>query len=285
MKGIRKIFYIFRGQFLDSFSSGRVWLGYLVGIVLAAVSAYNYMGFANGRVYQITEPFLLGFTTSGNVTLYHIGFLIIIADAPFVNNRSTMVLYRTSRNQWFWGMSIYIIIHSILYYIVSFLTSCIFVIGRAYPENVWSRMMQQLIQAPSNLATGRWHLHPPGSALINVYQPYEALAHTMLLLILYSIIIAMLIFVFNTCFNKAAGSAIAGGIHIIGYILAFDNFGFAYGRFSLFFNGMFLFLIETDLSLFSSYTMMMLILCFLLFFGPGFMRSADFKYSIGEKND
>ena len=285
MKQLKKIIYIFQGQFVASFSSGRVWLGYLIGIVLTAIGAYNYMGFAAERVYQISEPFLLRFTTSGNVTLYLIGFLIIIADAPFVNNRSSMVLYRTSRKQWFWGMSIYIIVHSILYYVVSFLSCCVFVIAKAFPENQWSRTMTQLTQSPSNQALGRWHLAPATQRLITMYKPYEALVHTMLLLMLYSIIIAMLLFVFNACFNKAIGSAIAGTVHIIGYILAFDNFSYSYGRFSLFFNGMFMFLVETDISLFSSYILMLIILCILLFFGPDLMRRADFKYSVGERND
>lgn len=145
--------------------------------------------------------------------------------------------------------------------------------------------MRQLVFTPSNEAQGRWHLQPPGEALINGYTPYEALLHTLCLILLYTIVLAMILFIFNTCLNKAAGSALAGAVHIVGYMMAFDSFGFDYGRFSLFFNGMFLFVIDTGISLLSSYVLLLLILCILLFIGPGFMRRADFKYSVGGKND
>lgn len=286
MNGLRKIIYIFIGQLLDSLSSVRVWIGYLIGITIALRGAYSYSGFAGERVFQLFEPFISNFTSIGSVTFMLIGFVIIISDAPFINNRSTLALYRTSRGQWFWGMSIYIFVHAIFYYIFSFLASCLWVLRSAYTENIWSSMMKQLVKSPPEEAIYKWRIVPPDESIILRYSPNQAMLHTVLLALFYCIIIAIVIFLFNSAFNRAVGTAIAAAIHIIGFIMAFDNFNYVLGRFSLIYNSMFLIVGTSDtIHLSSSYLLEALVLCILLFCGPSILRRADFRYASGEKNE
>lgn len=287
MTGLRKIWYIFIGQFMDSLTNVRVWVGYLICIAVALKGAYGYIGYAGDRVFQVFEPYIINF--SGRVTplFMLIGFVVIISDAPFVDNRSTLTLYRTSRGQWFWGMSVYILVHGIIYFLTGLLASCIFVIRQAYVENIWSSMLKQFIQSPSEEARNKWGLGSMDGSLIVAYEPVQAMLHTILLFFMYCMILSIIIFIFNTAFNKAAGTAIAAAVHIVGYIMAFDVFNFAFGRWSLFFNSMFSYVIQVgeSMSIANSYLLLALVLCILIFIGPNIMRRADFRYSSGEENE
>lgn len=286
MRGLKKIIYIFTGQFLDSLVNVRVLIGYLIGITIALKGAYSYMGFAGERVFQIFEPYLSNFTSIGQITFMLVGFIIIISDAPFVNNRSTLALYRSSRGQWFYGMSIYIFIHSFLYFCTGLVASSLLVMRQGYVNNIWSNMMKQLVKAPSEEAIVKWKLSPPKAPIINQYLPVQALIHTMVLLLLYSVIIAIIIFLFNAVFNRAIGTATAGAVHIIGFMMAFDGMVGAFSQWSLFYNGIFMFVAQSgNNGLISSYLLMLLALCILFFCGPGMLKRADFRYSSGEQNE
>lgn len=285
MRGLKKIVYIFWGQFLASLSNKRVWVGYLIGIAMSLKSAYLYHGYAGDRVFQVFEPYVIQFMTLGNVTLMLIGFMIIISDAPFVNNRSTLALYRTSRGQWFWGMSTYIGVHGVLYYLVSLIATMIFSMRQGYVHNLWSRPMDNLARFPSMEAIEKWQMPTPSVALVTDYQPTTALCYTLILILMYSLILAVVIFIFNAVFSKAVGTVIAAAIHVIGWILMFDGFSNTLGRWSLFYNSIFLSHLTGNVSLITSLLYLLLVLCILLFIGPSMMHRVDFKHSSGEKNE
>lgn len=285
MKSFRKIAYIFTGQFSGSLTNWRIWVGYMLGILVALKSAYLYQGYADGRVIQIFEPFLVNFMNGGNTTLMLIGFIVIIADAPFVNHRSTLMLYRSSRGQWFWGMNLYILVHGILYYAMALLSTMLYSMRSGYIQNIWSRSMSNLVRFPSKEALVRWNMPSPGEALVTEYSPLSALLYTFLLIWMYGFILAVVIFIFNTVFNKAAGTAIAAAIHAVGYILRYDGISTLTAQWSLYYNSSFLDHLKGDNSLFFSVSYMLLIICALLFAGPTLMRHADFKYSSGEQNE
>lgn len=286
MRGFKKIIDLFWGQFLDSLGNIRVWVGYVVGISVTMLSVYRYIGYTNDRVYQIFEPYLISMASLINILLLLVGYFIILSDAPFINHRSTLALYRTSRSQWFWGMSLYIIVHTVLYYLIPLILSCICGMGHGYIHNLWSRPLRLLVQSPSQEALEFWHLTPPfnGSGTEWI-RPLEALIHTLLFIIFFCLILAMILFIFNLVFNRAIGTAITGAIYVIGYLLAFAGFNYTFQQWSLILNAAFMYRDSQTIGILHSYFYFLLILCLIFFSGPLLLKRADFKHSSGEQNE
>ena len=158
MNELKKIYRVFYGQFLESLMNKRVWVGYIIGISVILKSAYLFCGYAGERVFQIWEPYLTCFINVGNITLILIGFIVIISDAPFVNHRSLLTLYRISRKQWFWGMSIYILCHAFLYNLVIVGASMLYCSQQGFINNIWSRTLYNLANFPSANAIEQWQM-------------------------------------------------------------------------------------------------------------------------------
>lgn len=285
MNGLNKIFRLLTGQLKASLVNVRVWLGYVVGIVVALKTAHNYCGYASGRVIQIFEPYLENYISFGDVTLMLIGYILIISDAPFINRRSTLALYRTSRGQWFWGMSLYMIVHCVFYYIAAGLASCLYVMGIAYPHDLWSIPMQNLARYPSLEAVEYWHLNFPEEPLIINYTPWQAMALTLLMMAMYSIILALILLIFNTLWNRAAGAALAAGIHILGYIMAYDGFSGWFYQWSLLYSSRFIPIASAGDSPLSPLLLLALYFCALLFVGSPLLKKADFDRHTGERDE
>ncbi|HIQ98653.1 MAG TPA: hypothetical protein IAB23_03120 [Candidatus Scybalocola faecavium] len=285
MKDLRKILYILAGQLKASAVSIRVWLGYAIGITVALKNAYAYCGYAGERVFQIFEPYMESFINTGDVFILLIGYILIISDAPFINRRSTLMLYRSSRGQWFWGMGLYMIIHCILYYVISGVACMIYCIRQGYVDDLWSMPMRNLALYPSLEAAEWWRLPLPPERLITDFTPTGAMIHTLLLLAVYSLILGFILFIFNTLWNQAVGAALTASIHILGYILAFGGFGGLLPRWSLLNNSMFMTVIAGISSIPHAYLLLLLVLCLLLFSGPSLMKRADFVHTTGESNE
>lgn len=145
--------------------------------------------------------------------------------------------------------------------------------------------MDNLARFPSAEALVKWSMPTPGEALVTDYQPVTALLYTLILILMYSLILAVIIFIFNAVFSKAVGTLIAAAIHVIGWILMSDSFNSALGRWSLYYNSIFVNHFNGIVSLITSLLYLLLVLCIVLFIGPSMMRHADFKHSSGEKNE
>ena len=285
MKAFRKSLCLFKGQFFASLANWRVIVGYLIGIFTVLRYTHNYQGYAAGRVVQVFEAFITAFSDRTTVLLFLIGFLIIIADAPFVNHRSILMLYRTSRKQWFWGMNIYIFMHCLLYHCVTLAASMIVQARQGYIHNIWSRVMINLVRFPSSEGIVKWSM--PSSlpeTLLTDYTPISAVLYTFVFMAMYACILALILFIFNAFISRAVGTALAGAVHMLGYIMMYGGVSGYNAAWSLFNNAFFTSHLEGTLSIFFSVSYMLLVICLLLFLGLVLIRSADFSYSSGEEN-
>lgn len=285
MNELKRTLHIFWGQLLYSLSNIRVWLGYFIGIFAALKSAHLYCGYAGDHVIQIFEPSIIHFSNMPDIILSLIGFMVIISDAPFINTRSVLAIYRSKRSQWYWAMCIYITVHCFLYYIVSLIASCLYCMRLGYLQNLWSQPMTGLANKVSLEWIFQWHLNPVDPTLITDYTPAASILHTILLLILFSLILALVMYIFNMLFNKAVGTAVTAAVYILGYVTAFDSWNEILRRWSLYLNSIFMSHLNSYINILSSYFYLLLIVCILLFMGPIAVRHADFKLSSGEQNE
>lgn len=160
----------------------------------------------------------------------------------------------------------------------------LFSMRNGYIQNIWSRPMDNLARFPSTEALVKWSMPRPGELLVRVGSPVSTLFCTLLLTLLYGFLLADIMLIFNTVFNRATGTAITAAVHCIGYMMMNDFFSSAPKRWSLLSNSIFVQHLEGNVSVFFSVTYLLLVICILSFAGPTIIRRADFKYSSGEQN-
>lgn len=180
----RQIILVLLGQLRAALMSKRVLIGYLIGVMAALKAAYLYGGYASNHPIQIFEPWLMNFRSLADITIMLVGFILVVADAPFVDSRSLLTIYRTSRGNWYDGLCLYVLVQGIIYFALSLTASCIYTIPHGYIQNQWSVAMKQLVLWPSDKAIITWHLVAPDKTLIEGVLPWESVFHTFLLMLL-----------------------------------------------------------------------------------------------------
>lgn len=158
----RQIILVLSGQLRAALMSKRVLIGYLIGVMAALKAAYLYGEYASNHPIQIFEPWLMNFRSLADITIMLVGFILVVADAPFVDSRSLLTIYRTSRGNWYDGLCLYVLVQGIIYFALSLTASCIYTIPHGYIQNQWSVAMKQLVLWPSDKAIITWHLVAPG---------------------------------------------------------------------------------------------------------------------------
>lgn len=281
----KKIWFVLKGQLNDAISNKRIWMGYLIGITTAIKTSYLYCGYAGERAINIFEPCLMNYMTFGDITMMLIGYVLIIADAPFVNCRSMLTIYRTTRKNWCLGMNLYIVMQGLIYYAITTVFSILLAIPRGYISNQWSRPMRNLVLYPSKDVIEVYHMPSPASTLLEKFQPIQAMAHTLLLISIYSFILGILLFALNVGISKAIGTICVGIVHVGGFMMM-DSFTMPFlGRWSLLANAEFVQHLEQNTDLFFSYCLMFLVLCCLFYIETILLKYADLKVSIGGWNE
>lgn len=115
---VHMVFYLWKRQFIESLLKKQTICGYLLGGVLMMVFSVQYLNYAGNRSIQCLEPMIVTMINPIASLLLFIGLILILPDPPFVNNRSAMMFYRSTRKTWMCGMLCYMASHIILYHII-----------------------------------------------------------------------------------------------------------------------------------------------------------------------
>lgn len=223
MKKFRPMLLLFWSQLQTVACRKRCIAGYLLGIVSIAVTSVNYYRFLGTHTGNLWEAFIEHFGTLGNMSLIIFGFIIVMSDAPFIYADSFLKIHRTGRKNWYNAMWLYIITQGILYYLILAVVSALILIRKTYINNVWS----QAIQGYAGASSFRNNLSIPHPLLLTQYSPWSAMVHTFLLIVLYSVFLAGILFALNMYSNTAFGTIAVGVIHVAAMLIcSLERFGF-----------------------------------------------------------
>lgn len=283
MTDLRKSFYICGQQLLGELMSPRVWAAYLLAVVNILRITIPYLNYLGDNPGQLCEAFLAAFSDRISVTLFLLSYFILICDAPFVNSRSVLMIYRVRKTVWGSGMILYIAAQTALFYAVIFLVSVIASAPICFAGNIWSSPMYILAKfLPQNAILQGFPI--PTSTLVIQWQPWEAVLHTFLLIFLYSTMLGMIIFVLNLNVHRFIGSACALTVHAVGFFIISEMRIFDI-KYSLLANSI---LCNHEpaygWTLSFSYSVYLLIILALLVLFGILIRFTDFKSSIGGRS-
>lgn len=215
---------LIRMQLWQAVLSPRVLVGYVYSLWMGISIGMRYTAFSSGMQTGIFDAFILLSNERFQVTLLMIGFLIVIADAPFVDSRTYYVLIRSSGSKWRHSMTVYIALQVFIYEGIALLGSMIpgVIGGNSGTLNEWSEVLQIMQNAMPEIAVSKYDLPIIGNGILKSFSAVQALFHSFVLNSAYLFLLGLVIFVGNLNSRLPLGNIIAVGLHLVGMLVVSD---------------------------------------------------------------
>jgi len=211
---------IVKGMLAQERRSGRVVMGYLLGFAIMAFWMRGFLRYAvdSGEPVNILETFCVVEQYYINLLFLVLGWLLVIADAPFIKGNSYLLLYRCGRQRWNLGMLFYLLVQAFFYTAAMAAFTIAISSFQGFAGEIWSSPLYVLATDMGNQISARYYISFPWKRMMQTMTVPEAFAVTFLFLYLYLAFLGMLLYVCNLSSNKIAGNLVTLCIHLSGYL-------------------------------------------------------------------
>lgn len=220
-----KIIIILRGILQQEMRNVRVIMGYLLGFTFLALGLKDFLGY----VIEIKEPVNIfeAFIVTENQSLANMfwvmGYLLIVADAPFIKANTYITLYRSGRRAWNMGMQFYVIVQAFLYTMCFAVISVLVNIPFGFSGQIWSSPVYLLATETSSAVAWKYNIYFDGMAMMKHMTVLQAFGITFLYMFCYLAFIGVLLYVCNLVLGGFWGLVAVAVAHLGGIIISFFN--------------------------------------------------------------
>lgn len=195
----------------------RVYVALVMNAFVVSVISARLLAFSRfvAEPVNILEPFIISGSEASWAVFLPLGFLLLLADAPFVTSRTPYELIRVGRAQWVKAQLVYIVMAGVVFYGLTALISGLLVAPNAFVGNLWSRPLYYLSRG-DRTAIELFQIAFEYPQFIGGMRPLTAWFQVLSLSMLYGIVLGMILFVFNLR-GHALGWILATLVHVIGY--------------------------------------------------------------------
>ena len=217
---------IIKGMFWQEQRSGRVIMGYLLGYAIMGYWMSGFLRYAadTGEPINILETFCVVEQHYVNMLFLVLGWLLVVADAPFMKGNIYLLLYRCGRKRWNMGMLFYILMQAFLYTAAMAVFTIIISSFFGFAGNMWSSPLYSLALDAANSIGVRYNITFPWLAMMKTMSVPQAFAVTFLFLYLYLAFMGALLYATALLFSGIAGMAVVMGGHLAGYLRMMDGY-------------------------------------------------------------
>lgn len=226
MSDIQRKGTLFKIKVFQEFHKPRIFAGYLLGISQSAFLAWNYVRFSSGMDIQFMEPFLMLMNNWYSYTLVMLGYFIVIADAPFIDNLSQLVMVRAgSKRKWGQAMCLYMLFQAVFYLgLCALISFAVCIHGSCVSGNEWSKPLRVIMQVQPASAIQDYGFVFFSAKVLEIWRPYMAFFHCFCLTVLYLYSFALILFGLNLLSDFPVGSFGILLLHFVG-VLVIKNEG------------------------------------------------------------
>lgn len=164
---------------------------------------------------QIAEPFVWTFGDSNSILLASLLLLLLFADMPFITPGTPFYLMRIDRKTWLTGQAIYIAGATLLYLLFILAATALVSMRQSFIGNMWSETAAILGYS----GAGQKVALPALVKTLEMSRPYLCMATIFLLMLLYALLLAFIMLVFNLRRGQAAGIIAAFAFSLFGFLL------------------------------------------------------------------
>lgn len=216
---------ILKGMFWQEQRSGRVIMGYLLGYAIMGYWMSGFLRYAadTGEPINILETFCVVEQHYVNMLFIVLGWLLVVADAPFIKGNIYLLLYRCGRKRWNMGMFFYILVQAFLY--TAAMAAFTIMIGSffGFAGNMWSSPAYSLALDVTNSIGTKYNITFPWLMMMRTMSVPEAFAVTFLFLYLYLAFMGALLYAAALLVSGIAGMVVVIGGHLVGYLRMMDG--------------------------------------------------------------
>ena len=191
---------IIKGMFWQEQRNGRVIMGYLL------------------EAFCVVEQHYV------NMLFLVLGWLLVVADAPFMKGNIYLLLYRCGRKRWNMGMFFYILMQAFFYTAAMAAFTIIISSFFGFVGNMWSSPVYSLARDVTNNIGAKYNITFPWLVMMKVMSVPQAFAVTFLFLYLYLAFMGVLLYAAALLFSGIAGMVAVIGVHLTGYLRMMDGY-------------------------------------------------------------
>lgn len=168
------------------------------------------------KIHPWIFPFLM---RNGDVICpLMLGYLLLIADAPFRNQHQQFVLLRIGKRIWLGGQILYLFLLSITFTVLLYLFSIIFNIFEIQFSTEWGSFLTTIAL---NGLPGQFGKIPASYAVMRNATPIEVTLWSVSSLTLVCFLLGLIMLICNLCGKKGIGTALVSTIVIMPYLTQF----------------------------------------------------------------
>ncbi len=221
MKQIKQAFSVAGYNFRQWRGNPRVGIGFALAFILCFLLSNKVVLFAHryGTTIQLLEPFVWTFGDSDSILLASLLLGFLFSDMPFLSSGTPFYLIRTSRCVWLVGQAIYIVGATALYLLFVMASTAALCMENAFAGNLWSPTAAMLGFSDAGKAIAV----PAAQRAMEMAAPYECAAAILLLMLLYSLLAAFLMLLFQLWKGQPAGMVSVFGFSLFGFLLSPDT--------------------------------------------------------------
>lgn len=211
----------------------RVIMGYLLGLAVLCRYISDFFRYAQdaGEPINVLETFVVAEQDSMNLMFLALGWLLVLAGAPFVKGNAAYVLYRSSRRRWNMGSLLYILLQA--FFFVSCMAAVTVLAGSfiGFPGDIWSSPVYELAMDRGNHLGVKYGVTFPWGMMMKSMTVPQAFGITFLLMYLYFAFLGVLLYTCSLLLHRVWGMAVVFGVHFLGYL--FKAEGYQHLKYSL----------------------------------------------------
>ena len=217
---------IIKGMLWQEQRNGRVIMGYFLGFTVMGYWMNGFLRYAVdiGEPVNILEAFCVVEQHYVNMLFLVLGWLLVVADAPFMKGNIYLLLYRCGRKRWNMGMFFYILMQAFLYTGAMAAFTIIISSFFGFVGNMWSSPVYSLAHDVTNSIGAKYNITFPWLAMMKAMSVPQAFAVTFLFLYLYLAFIGAFLYTAALLFSGIAGMMAVMGVHLTGYLQMMDGY-------------------------------------------------------------
>ena len=128
----------------------RVYIAFLAVAVFTYIRSDSIKNYAALKGLSVT-PFFFTFQMDDSITrmLFYFGIILLLCNAPFIDEHQLFTLSRLGRKKWFCGQILYILLANVIYFAWMFFVSIIVFIPWVAPSAKWGDIWINLSHNPA----------------------------------------------------------------------------------------------------------------------------------------
>jgi hypothetical protein len=222
VKEAKKILLVIRAGLWETFTDRKgIILLVLLGFILDnGVRPMVKNAMTVGKPLGVFEGFLMCMNNWYYLVIFLIGFVLLLTSVPRLDNNQFFLIYRTGKKNWLYGEIFQITISAVGYVMLLF-CGCLIAVGKySFIGNVWSDFTVYYKSEYEELLSDNYHFID--QQVFKYYLPYQAVLHSILLIILCMTLMGTVI-LFFAIINKKLIGIILNVIFIL-FVLIFNDY-------------------------------------------------------------